>query len=78
MNNGMLETITDKELIGELASRHNELIVIRPKATNKKTDVELVVFCKTKEDGYDIFDAMGLMHDAEIGLMGDSIEVDNE
>ncbi len=75
MDSEFMESLTDKELIEELASRHDELIVIRPKVTNVKTDIKLVVFCKTKEDGYDIFVAVELLHDAQVGLMTDSLEV---
>ena len=71
-----METKTDTELIDELASRHDELIVIRPKASNMANKVELVVFCKTKTtpDGlYDLFEAIELIHDAEVGLIRDCL-----
>lgn len=71
MHTEVLESATDKELIEELASRHEDLLVVRPKATNRKDDAELVVYCKTKGGHYDIFDALDLIHDATIGLMRD-------
>ena len=71
-----MQDLTDKELIDELASRHAELIVIRPKASNARNMANrLVVFAKTKTDqnGYDIFEAMELLHDATVGLLKDSL-----
>ncbi len=71
-----METRTDTELIDELASRHDELIVIRPHACNKAghTD-ELKTFCKTKtSDGsYDLYEAIEMLHAAEIGFMHNCI-----
>ena len=69
-----METITDKELIDELAGRHAELIVIRPKASNSAgSGDKLVVFCKTKttDCSYDLFEAVELLHEAELGLIRD-------
>lgn len=72
-----LETYTDKELIKELATRHNDLIVIRP---NRKKDDKLKVFTRTRiceggEHSYDVLEAVQLLHDAQIGIMKDSLVV---
>ena len=42
-----------------------------------KTEIKLVVFCKTKteDNSYDIFEAIELLHDAQIGLLSDSLEI---
>ncbi len=70
-----METRTDTELIEELASRHEELIVIRPKASNMVNRDKLVIFCKTnvEDGGYDIMQASELLHDALRGLMENSL-----
>ncbi len=77
-----MDTVSDTVLIQELASRHNELIIIRPKASNRKgSDEKLVVFCKTKStpDGcYDLYEAMDLLHEAQVGLIRDCIVNDTE
>ena len=68
----MIDTQSDKELIDELASRHNELIVIRPHACNKAGHMdELKTFCKTKtpDGSYDLYEAIEMLHAAEIGFM---------
>ena len=43
-----METLTDKELIEELASRHDELIVIRPKASNMAGEDKLLILVLMK------------------------------
>ncbi len=77
----MMEARTDNELIDELASRHAELIVIRPHACNKvgHTD-ELKTFCKTKNPdcSYDLYEAIEMLHAAEIGFMRACIVNDTE
>ncbi len=74
----MIHTLTDKELIGELASRHNELIVIRPKASNMAGEDKLLIFCQTNKDGYELTEAARLLHDALIGLIETSTVHDTE
>ena len=71
----IMDTQSDRELIDELASRHDELIVIRPKASNVAGDDKLVIFCKTnvEDGGYDIMQASELLHDALRGLMDNSL-----
>jgi hypothetical protein len=72
----MLDTKTTSELIDELAKRYDELIVIRPKASNVVgSDTKLNVFCKTKveDGGYDIMQAVELLHDAQVGLLKDCL-----
>lgn len=71
----MMETKTDTELIEELASRHDELIVIRPKASNIANEDKLIVFCKTnvEDGGYDIVQAAELLHDGLMGLIKNSL-----
>ena len=68
-----LDTVTDRELIDELASRHDELIVIWPKVSNIANGDKLMVFCKTNGEDYryDIMQASELLHDALRGLMED-------
>ena len=76
-----METLTDNELIDELASRHNELIVIRPHACNKAGRMdELKTFCKTKtpNGSYDLYEAIEMLHAAEIGFMRACIVDDTE
>ena len=76
-----IETLTDKELIDALASRHDELIVIRPHACNKVGHAdELKTFCKTKtpDASYDLYEAIEMLHAAEIGFMRDCIVDDTE
>ena len=68
-----METRTDTELIEELASRHDELIVIRPKASNVAGEDKLMIFCQTNENGYEIVEAAKLLHDALVGLMENSL-----
>ncbi len=71
-----METLTDNELIDELASRHNELIVIRPHACNKAGHMdELKTFCKTKtpDGSYDLYEAIEMLHAAEIGFIRDCL-----
>ncbi|KKM73901.1 hypothetical protein LCGC14_1405810 [marine sediment metagenome] len=75
-----METKTDAELIEELARRHDELIVIRPNASNRAgSRDELKTFCKTKtpDGSYDLFEAIEMLHAAQVGLMRDCI-VNNE
>ncbi len=77
----MIDTHSDKELIGELASRHDELIVIRPRASNAKGSKDrIVIFCKTKtaDNSYDLYEATELLNDAQVGLMRDCIVKDTE
>lgn len=72
----MLETKTDNELIEELASRHSDLVVIRPMATNMANEKDkLRVFCKTNtnEGSYDLYEAIELLHDAHVGLIRDCL-----
>ena len=74
-----MDTLTDNELITELATRHSELIVIRPKASNVAgSEGRIVVFCKTKtsDHAYDLFEAVELLHEAGIGLIRDCLVVD--
>ncbi len=79
-----METKTDCELIHELASRHDELIVIRPNASNKASCSEQInIFCKTKttHDGwYDLDEAVQLLHEGTVGLIHNciSLKEDNE
>ncbi len=77
-----METKTDTELIVELASRHDELVVIRPCACNRVDSKDkLRVFCKTKStpDGsYDLYEAIELLHEAQVGLVRDCIVNDTE
>lgn len=76
-----METKTDTELIEELSSRHDELIVIRPTASNiAGADTKLKVFCKTKTEdgGYDIMQAVSLLHDAQVGLLQECLVNDPE
>lgn len=75
-----MDTKTDYELIAELAKRHTDLIVIRPKASNIVGDAELRVFCKTSDRNgtYDLFEVLTLLHDAEIGLMRDCLVKDDD
>lgn len=67
-----METVTDAELIEELASRHDELIVIRP---DRKDDNSTIVFCKTKivDQSYDLYEALELLHGASMGIMRDCL-----
>ena len=73
-----METRTDTELIEELASRHDELIVIRPKASNMAGEDKLMIFCQTNENGYELTEAARLLHDALIGLIETSTIHDTE
>lgn len=67
-----IEFLTDRELIDELAKRHDRLIVIRPR---REEDEKIIVFAKTEcEDGtYDLFEATGMLHDAQLGLLNDCL-----
>ena len=76
-----METRTDTELIEELASRHDELIVIRPHACNKAGHMdELKTFCKTRtpDGSYDLYEAVEMLHAAEIGFMRNCIVDDTK
>ncbi len=72
-----MNTQTDTELITELASRHDELVVVRPRNSNMKgSKDQIMVFCKTKStpDGsYDLYEAIELLYEAQVGLMRDCI-----
>jgi hypothetical protein len=72
-----MDTRTDTEFIKELASRHDELVVVRPRNSNMAgSKDQIMVFCKTKSTGnnaYDLYEAIELLHEAQVGLMRDCI-----
>jgi len=72
-----MEFITDVELIEELAKRHDRLIVIRPR---REDDEKITVFAKTEcEDGtYDLFEATGMLQDAQLGLLNACLVKEDE
>ena len=72
-----IEFLTDRELIDELALRHDRLIVIRPR---REDDEKIIVFAKTEcEDGtYDLFEATNMLQDAVLGLMNNCLVEDQD
>lgn len=69
-----LDTKTDRELIDELSSRYDKLIVIRP---DRKKENKVLVFCNTKNDmdvPYTLIEATEMLQDAHIGLITDCFE----
>lgn len=72
-----IEFLTDRELIDELALRHDRLIVIRPR---REDDEKIIVYAKTDvDDGtYDLLEATGMLQDALLGLMNDCLVEDRE
>lgn len=72
-----LEFIPDRELIDELALRHDRLIVIRPR---REDDEKIIVYAKTETDDgtYDLMEATGMLQDALLGLMNDCLVKEDE
>ena len=75
----MLETYTDRELIKELSSRHDKILVIRPDIKNTS---RLKVYCNTVNDidaPYTLIDATEMLQDAQIAIITDCFEaISNE
>lgn len=67
-----IEFLTDRELIDELAKRHDRLIIIRPR---REDDKKIIVYAKTETDDgtYDLLEATGMLQEALIGLMNDCL-----
>ncbi len=72
-----IEFLTDRELIDELALRHDRLIVIRPR---REDDEKIIVYAKTDADDgtYDLLEATGMLQDALLGLMNDCFVEDRD
>ena len=69
----VLSTFTDIELIEELSSRHDRLIVIKPELKNPQF---LKIYCSTpcKSDvsaPYELYTALAMLNDAVMGIIKD-------